>query len=335
MSLAYDRVEPPLAALSALTEAKRVLIMGHENPDGDSLGSSMALARALSQLGKDVTVGYQGRLYHHLLFLLEDAPAPVALTRPEDLVNYPLLVLVDCPHPNRVWPGFEDLSLLPPWLIIDHHPTQPPQVGPLAVFHHPGASSTGELAFQVIEKLGVIWERNLAEALLAAIMSDTGFFSQSNVTAESFRQASVLVAAGARCDFVVNRIKRNWTGPRVKLLRLALATLEVTLSGHLASMLLSQAMLEEAGATLDDMEGFVEYPRSMAGTEVAALFRVDGHGHTRVSLRSSLNFSVREIAEYFGGGGHHQAAAYTDLTREPAEARERFMARAKRFLSPR
>jgi phosphoesterase RecJ-like protein len=309
--------------------------MGHSNPDGDSLGSAVALTLALRSLNVAVFLGYNGRLYQHLTFLLEGLTdyGPIK-PEPSEFRPFDLFVLVDCLHPNRIWDGFNNLSALPPRLVIDHHPGDPLKCGAKGVFHDASVSSTGELAFKVIEALNAPLTRTIAEALLAAIMSDTGFFSQNNATPECFRQASVLVAAGARSDYVVGRLKRNWTQSRVRLLRAALGTLEIAPSCHLASMIVTEAMLSETEATLDDMEGFVEYPRSMAGVEVAALFRVDGHGRTRVSLRSGLNYNVRELAEALGGGGHSQAAAYTDPSGDPVEARARFLAVAPRFLKP-
>jgi phosphoesterase RecJ-like protein len=314
---------------------RRILIVGHANPDGDSLGSAAALALALGQLKRTVVLGYNGRLYQHLTFLLEGLDASrLPQGDKSELLGYDLMLLVDCLHPARVWDGFRDLASLPPRLLVDHHPGDPLASEPLAYCHDHRASSTGELVFAIIEALGVEWTRPMAEALLAAIMSDTGFFSQSNATVESFRQASVLVAAGARPDYLVERLKRNWSLARARLLKAALGTLEISLGGRLASLILTQPMLDEVGATLDDMEGFVEYPRSIAGVEVAVLFRVDGHGRSRVSLRSGLGQSVREVAESNGGGGHAQAAAYTDPSGDPAEARAKFLAQADRFFPP-
>jgi phosphoesterase RecJ-like protein len=319
--------------VEALLAAQKTLIIGHANPDGDSLGSAVALALALRSLGREVVLGYSGRLYQHLLFLLESI-ADYRLFKGEasEFWGFDLLVLVDCPHPDRVWDGFSDLAILPPRLVVDHHPGDPRRSKPVAFLHSSNVSSAGELVFPVISALGVSLTRPMAEALLAAIMSDTGFFSQNNATPECFRQASFLVAAGARSDYVVSRLKRNWTQARVRLLRAALGTLEISLDGLLASMTVDQAMLDEAGATLDDMEGFVEYPRAMNGTEAAAFFRVDGHGRVRVSLRCGLNYSVQELAESLGGGGHRQAAAYSDPESDPIAVRKKFLALAPKFL---
>jgi phosphoesterase RecJ-like protein len=326
---------PDQRFLDVLLGAKRILVMGHLHPDGDSVGSSVALTLALASLGREVTMGYYGRLYQHLRFLVENlACCRLITSEKSELAEFDLLVMVDCLHPDRIWDGFSDLGSLPPRLIIDHHPGDPFKAAPLAVYHNYLVSSTGELVFKVIENLAVTWTRPLAESLLAAIMSDTGFFSQNNTTPECFRQASFLIAAGARTEYVVSRLKRNWTQARVRLLRAALGALEISPNGQLASVILTQAMLDEAGATFDDMEGFVEYPRSLAGVEVAALFRVDGRGRTRVSLRSGITYSVKELAERYGGGGHRQAAAYTDPAADPAEARARFMAEAFLYLKP-
>jgi phosphoesterase RecJ-like protein len=321
--------------MDLLLGAKRLLVMGHLHPDGDSVGSSVALTLALASLGREVTMGYYGRLGQHLHFLVESLPSCRLIKGDKSELNeYDLLVMVDCLHPDRIWDGFNDLAILPPRLIIDHHPGDPFKAGPLAVYHNHLVSSTGELVFKVLESLEIHWTRPMAESLLAAIMADTGFFSQNNTTPECFRQASVLIAAGARVEYVVSRLKRNWTQARVRLLRAALGALEISANGQVASVILTQAMLDEAGATMDDMEGFVEYPRSLAGVEVAALFRVDGRGRTRVSLRSGLGYSVKELAERYGGGGHRQAAAYTDPAADPAEARARFMAEAFLYLKP-
>ncbi|MDR1395831.1 MAG: bifunctional oligoribonuclease/PAP phosphatase NrnA [Deltaproteobacteria bacterium] len=319
--------------LETLKKAGRVLVMGHSNPDGDSLGSCSALALALESRGQAVTLGYQGRIHSHLSFLaagIKDC-RPVSLS-PGELADFDLMVMVDCLEADRIWENASDFSFLPPVLLIDHHPGRPEGWQPLAAYTSPLVSSSGELVFQVLEKLGTPLTRPIAEALLAALMSDTGFFSQNNVTSESFRQASILVQAGARPEYLTGCLKRNWTQSRVRLLALALGSVEMIFSGRVATMLLTQSMLEEAGAGLDDMDGFVEYPRSMSGAEAAALFRIDGQGRTRVSLRSGLTLSVRELAEHFGGGGHQQAAAYTDPLPDPQAARERFKALAGRYL---
>ncbi|MDR1085734.1 MAG: bifunctional oligoribonuclease/PAP phosphatase NrnA [Deltaproteobacteria bacterium] len=322
--------------LDTLLSASHTLVMGHFNPDGDSLGSSVALYLALESLGRKVTLGYQGRIHGHLAFLLNGVRDCRLIEATEkDLSQFDLAVIVDCLQPDRIWEGMVDQDLLPPILIVDHHPGQEHIFKPIAKIHSPEVSSAGELMFKVIEALNVPLTRSIAEALMVALMSDTGFFSQNNSTSESFRQASVLVAHGARSEYLAGCLKRNWTQARVRLLAAALGTLEITFDGHLASMLLTQAMLEETGANLDDMDGFVEYPRSMSGVEVAVLFRVDGQGHTRVSLRSDLHYNVQEVAEHFGGGGHRQAAAYTDPSGDPAQARERFLSQAIRYLKPR
>jgi phosphoesterase RecJ-like protein len=319
--------------LTALKSARRVLIIGHANPDGDSLGSCVALYLALERLGAEVTLGYQGRLHGHLTFLLEDVRNYCVIEPTKEILgSYDLLIMVDCLHPDRIWKGFTDFSVLPRFLMIDHHPGEPQNCRPIAMVHSAEVSSSGELMFQIIEGLAVPLTRPIAEALMVALMSDTGFFSQNNTTAECFRQASLLVHAGARAEHLTGCLKRNWTEARVRLLAAALGTLEITSDGQLASMILTQSMLDQTGADLDDMDGFVDYPRSMAGAEVAALFRVDGQGHTRVSLRSSRGYSVREVAEHFGGGGHQQAAAYTDPLGDPAQARLRFLAEAKAYL---
>jgi phosphoesterase RecJ-like protein len=319
-----------------LLKASRVLVLGHQHPDGDALGAGSALASILRHLGKTALVGISGRVPPNITFLVEPAKYFVDVTEldPEAFKHYDLLIYVDCHGPSRVWPdaGQDLWDRLPPNLVIDHHIHNAELQGVLAVFHDKGASSTGELIARLARDLGVRLPVRAVEALLAAIVSDTGFFTQDNAQPSTLREAADLVEQGARLARLHERINCGFSLTRMRLLKNSLETMDVFLEGKVAVMLLTGAMLEDAKARIEDSDGFIDFPRSLAGVMLAAFIKEDGHGGIKVSLRSKPPVSARAIAQCFGGGGHEVAAAYTDRAPSPEQARDRFLEVASRFI---
>ncbi|MDR2366809.1 MAG: bifunctional oligoribonuclease/PAP phosphatase NrnA [Deltaproteobacteria bacterium] len=318
---------PPERLLAYLTEAKRILIMGHQNPDGDAMGSALALCLALRSERREVTVGYSGTFPTSLGFLTEgkDFIVPVAFC-PELAQRHDLLVLVDCLAAFRVWPEAENQppESLPPVVAIDHHADRSPNHALVTYVNH-RASATAELVFKVIEALGAEFTPQIVEALLTALMSDTGSFSQGNSTAECLRQASLLVSMGGDIEHINDYLKRNWSITRMRLFTETLSTIDLHQGGRLATMILTQKMLDQTGSCLAEAEGLVEYPLLLTGVDMVAFFKVNGHGQTRVSLRSRPGVDVRELARAHGGGGHKQAAAYQDDSPHPEVAMEKLL----------
>ncbi|MDR0622280.1 MAG: bifunctional oligoribonuclease/PAP phosphatase NrnA [Deltaproteobacteria bacterium] len=322
---------PPKNLLDCLREAKRVLIIGHQSPDGDAMGSALALGLALSDLGGQVTVGHAGTFPKSLEFLTMGksfvAPLPFGENLPTELAaKFDLMVLVDCQTPLRVWPDADRLPgvSFPPFAVIDHHADNA-AAGCLASFVDQRASATAELVFKIIEALEVEFTPPIVEALLAALISDTGSFSQANSTAECLRQASFLVSKGGDIEYINHYLKRNWSITRMRLLTETLTTIDLHRDGRLATMVLTQEMLNETGSCLAEAEGLVEYPLLLHGVDMVAFFRVNGQGKTRVSLRSRPGIDVRELARSQGGGGHKQAAAYIDESPLPQVALKRLL----------
>jgi phosphoesterase RecJ-like protein len=283
------------------------------------------------------------------------------------LNEFDLLIFLDCHGPDRVWPNDtgEDFSkILPPYLVIDHHMHDKDLSGFSALFHDPYSSSTGELVARLIRAINTIHLNNslnnpidsgygsnsgsisgsgsvsssdsphippltppIVEGILAAIVSDTNFFTQTNATPLSLREASFLVAMGGDLEDLNAKLNQSWTLARMKLLHKALKTLELHFRGEVALMLLTQEMLDATGATIEDADGFVEYPRSLTGVKLAAFIKEDGRGQVKVSLRSRFPVNAREIAQCFGGGGHNMAAAYTDKSRAATQAKARFLSK--------
>ncbi|MDR1037586.1 MAG: bifunctional oligoribonuclease/PAP phosphatase NrnA [Deltaproteobacteria bacterium] len=322
---------PEPAFLDRLSSAGKVLILGHHNPDGDALGASVGLGSALRDMGRDVTVGTSGAIAPNTRFILEGSCGfHLAFDSPEDVAGggFDLLVFVDCHGPERVWPDLAPESYagkLPPYLVIDHHVHAGPLSGCAGLYHDPGASSTGEMVARLIRAMDSRFTPPMLESLLAAIVSDTGFFTQANTTATALREAADLVELGGDLEGVNNKLNQSFSPARMRLLSLSLASMEFFRGGRVAAMCLTGDMLRTAGAAREDSEGFVDFPRSVKGVELAALFREDGRGRVKVSLRSRYPVSARQVAVRYGGGGHVLAAAYTDSGPTCSEAKARFL----------
>jgi phosphoesterase RecJ-like protein len=326
---------PTRSFLQELLKGRRVLVAGHLNPDGDSVGSSAALALALMAMGREVTVTTTGPLPASLGFLTRGrdffAEVPFHDILPE---RFDRLVLVDCQSPYRIWPKSASPGDRPPlpMVAIDHHQSADPPVYEDA-FLDPGASATCELVFKVLKALQAEFTPAIVEALLSGLVSDTGSFSQGNVTSETLRQAAELVAMGGDVERVNQELKQNWPLSRLTLMTLALSTLKLHHGGRLATMVVTDEMHRQAGSELSETEGLVEHTLVLSGVRLGALVKTNGHGKNRVSLRSRPGVDVRRIAQGFGGGGHAQAAAYLVDDPDPQAAIERLLEAAERALA--
>jgi phosphoesterase RecJ-like protein len=178
---------------------------------------------------------------------------------------------------------------------------------------------------RIVKSINAPFSEPMLEAVLAAIVSDTGFFTQANTTASSLREAADMVAMGGDLEGVNTKLNQSFSPARMRLLSLSLGSMEFFREGRVAVMSLTARMLAEARASLEDAEGFVDFPRSVKGVELAAFLKEDGRGRVKVSLRSRYPVSARAVATGYGGGGHVLAAAYTDHSPTCAEARERFL----------
>lgn len=324
----------PREIIDLLEGAGRVLLLTHHNPDGDALGSASALARALLDRGKSCRLYFDGEWLKQLEFLLEGLERDLA-PRSGD---YDLAVILDCHGYERLGPAgpalAEELQSLP-LVVIDHHLLNETEKSGGLWLHRPEISSTGELVWNLLTALNWRPDRAAAQGLLLAIASDTGFFGQSNTGADTLRSAADLLDLGGDLEEIKRQVMHNQPLKRLKLMGLALGTLALHCGGRLAVMLVTPAMLAEAGAEMSDTENFIELGRSLSGVDLVALVKDagGGPGRVRVSLRSRKGVDARALAQTFGGGGHRRAAAYTDLEAGNAEeALLRLLSRAAQYL---
>lgn len=321
--------------LTGLRQASRLLVIAHHNPDGDALGSAAGLALTLISQGRQVDLLLRGSWPDHLSFMLQCLRVRRDL---EGSLDYDLVVLLDCHAFDRLGPGFEELadklSGLP-LLVVDHHLLADGEEFRDSWIIRPEAAATGELVWNLIRELGWTPPREAQQALLLALSSDTGFFTQSNTTAGTLRAAADLLELGGDLAEINRIVRQDLPLRRLKLMGLALETLTLHFQGRLSTMMVDQRMLQETGAHLADTEDFVELGRSLAQVELAAFFKAKGQGpgSIRVSLRSREPVDARALALSFGGGGHREAAAYNDPeASDIPTAMANFLARAESFL---
>src|SRR5579862_3431502 len=298
------------AIADALREHDRFLVVTHENPDGDALGSLLAATLLLRGLGKDAIMYLPAgaplpREYAFMPFgdLVRDPPADVAER---------VLLALDCASEERIRDP-EAVSRAPLVLDVDHHHDNT-RFGAVNLIV-PDASSTAEIVRDLLGELDIRLTPEIAEALYVALVTDTGRFQYANTTPKAFRLAAELVEAGADVHGIFRQVYESVQFAKLKLLARALERAQLFEGGRLVVSYLLRGDFDDVGAEEPYSEGIIDYLRQVEGAEMVALIREpprdDGPAH-RVSLRSSRDeVDVSAIARKAGGGGHRQAAGFS------------------------
>ncbi len=311
----------PAEVLSALRGARRVLIASHLRPDGDAMGSCLALAWILRSMGSEALV-YNGDGMPAFLDFLP-LPCPV-LDSPAKLPGDPdLIAVLDCGEASRA--GDDLLPLLEriPSVNIDHHLGNP-LFGTAGNWVDPAMSSAGEMTALIARAAGIPLTGALAQCLYAAIATDTGNLTHGNTTPRSLRLTAEMREGGLDISRLHALLENRWGTAKYRLWGRLMNDTRILEGGRLAAALVTPNILRACGASRDDAEGFVEQLRRLAGVRVALLLKEeagDGGPHTKASLRSSGGDDVRAVAVRFGGGGHRNAAG-ADLSLDAEDALE-------------
>lgn len=294
-------------AVAHLRQGRRLLITSHSSPDGDSLGSALAVRELAGALGVEGHIVQRDPHPASLAFLPGlDAVVLAADLSHSDIVAFDLAVVLECPGITRPGlAGLERLSIL----NIDHH-LENERYGELNYLDDE-APAVGEMVLRMTEAAGVPLTPAMATCLYTALVTDTGDFRYSNATPRAFEAARRLVAAGAVPHRIADALWNQVPSRIVRLTAEVLATLELHAGGRLAVITCDAGMLARAGARPEDTENLINTPRSIAGVEVAVLFKAFAPGVTRASLRSRCEVDVQGVAARFGGGGHRNAAGCT------------------------
>ena len=287
-----------------LREYQRFAVLSHVRPDGDALGSQLAMGLALKQLGKDVSIWNEDGMLDKYSFI----PRAELLSKPPaEPQDFEVLVALDTAIQNRLGKAGEAVRSAKVCINIDHHPSNPGYGD--YVYIDADAPATGQILFELIKSEGLPFDRDIAENLYVAISTDTGSFQYPNTTARTFQIAAELVEAGIDIGRVSQQLYESYPRRRVELLRELLGTMRFAAGDKVAMFSLGMQTASRLGVLPEDNEGLIDHLRAIRGVIVAIFFEELPDGKVRVSMRSKDEAAdVCAICKQFGGGGHKLAA---------------------------
>lgn len=278
------------------------LITTHESPDGDAVGSSLALANYLCEIGKDVVVHFCDPVPELYRFL--PMADHVFATIPDR--DFDLCFVLDVGEFRRAGKQIANCKRIGSFINIDHHKTS--ELFGLVNLIDVKAAATGVLIYRLINEAGGTISLATATCIYVALATDTGSFRYSNANPEAFTVAGEMIEKGVNAWDVSMRLYESQPRTRIELLSLALTTLYFSDCGRFASITVTLDMYDKTGTDAELTDGFVNYPRSVSGVEVAIFFRQISETSFKAGFRSKGSVDVSRLAEGFGGGGHHNAA---------------------------
>lgn len=296
-----------------LKNSSNVLIASHINQDGDAIGSLLSVGLALDSLNKKT-------------FLFNESPIPAVYRflpgiefvkhEIDDSNIFDTAVILDCGNLERIGKSAGAVSLIPVIINIDHHATNSGYGTCLLV--DISACSTAEIIYRIIKKMNIPISKEIAASIYTAILTDTGSFRASNTNMPAFAICEEMVGYGADPYEIAQNVYGKYSLGRIRLLNLALDSIELSDNGKLSMMIITMDMINETGTQSEDVDGLISYAKRIKGVKVAVLIQEEknslnksnGLKNFHVSLRSDGTIDVTDIALSFGGGGHFSAAGF-------------------------
>ncbi len=306
---------PPADLVATILSGQRFVVASHQRPDGDAIGSAMAIALALRAMGKEATV-------------VTDAPVPVflqlfpgvdgmrittAVTEPYDAA-----LIMECGDLSRTGVKGLDRSTV---MNIDHHPGNT-RYGAINWIDE-SAAACGEMVFSLIETLGAPLTSEIATHVYLAVLTDTGSFHFSHLTPRTYEVARRCVEAGADPQWIARTHYDSNSLARVRIFGAVLNDMLIHGEGKVALLAITRQAMSDLGGTSDDLEGLINFPLTVKEIEAVAFFKEVGDHDWRVSMRSKGHVDIGAIATHFGGGGHKNASGCSTTGDLPA-VRKRF-----------
>ncbi len=302
----------PEQILQDIHRNNNVVLFTHTHPDGDALGSLFGLASILESLGKKVFCFLEEPVSHLYDFLPE-----IDRTR-TDLEDYRKFVdansgdlvsiALDCGDDDRLGGSKKEFLQKIPFVVIDHHRSHR-NFGTVRWVDET-RSSTGEMVYELAIALGADISYSAAYNLYVAICTDTGSFKYECTKPRTMQIAGELLGKGVKPEEVGGHLYDNFSPERLNLLQLVLETVTLSEKNQIAFISVTQEMITKSGATMQDLEGFIDFPRSIKTVKVAALIKETMDDYIAVSLRAKGECNVADVAKQFGGGGHRNAAGF-------------------------
>lgn len=287
----------------AIRARRSFLITSHARPDGDSIGSQLAMAFALDALGKTVRIVNLDAAPDHY----QDFPGMDRIEiAPSVSTDADAVIVMECSDLSRSGVAGLDGHFL---INIDHHGGN--RMYGAINWHDEARAACGEMVFDVIRALSVPLSVEIATHIYLAILTDTGSFHHSNITPKTFDICRQTVEAGVNPAAMARRIFDSNSFGKLKLIGALLDDMQLVDNGRLAVMHLDDGMLARAGCTYNDTEGLINLPLTAREIQAVVFFKVAKDGSVRVSMRSKYDVDVRKVANAYGGGGHKNAAGFT------------------------
>jgi phosphoesterase RecJ-like protein len=292
--------QPPSELVDAIRRGRRFIVASHQRPDGDAIGSAMAMALALRAIGKEATV-------------VADAIPPVFLQPFPEVAGiqitadvggaFDAALIMECSDLSRTGVKGLDRS---PVMNIDHHPGN--SVYGAINWIDESAAACGEMVFTLIEAIGAPLTKDIATHVYLAVLTDTGSFHFSHLTPRTYEVARRSVEAGADPQWIARTHYDSNSLSRVRVFGAVMNGMVIVDEGRVALLSITRRTMEELGGTNDDLEGLINFPLTVKDIEAVAFFKEIGDHDWRVSLRSKGNVDIGAIARANGGGGHTNAA---------------------------
>ena len=326
-SHAWPAFEEVIGDIRACLDQTQVLgCLAHKDADADSLGSALGFAHAMRALGKTVHVMVPSPYPRLLEYLpgfetIQADPAPVNL-----------LFTFDCATAARFGELQPLLAQAKTVVNVDHHATSE-GFGTVNLVD-PGASATGQVVFKLLAALEAPLDKDIATNLYAALFTDTGGFRNENTDETVLQLGAKLLGYGVDGGWVAQKCYRSRSVARVRLEGIATSNIETRNDGAIVFAEVTQAMLSETGADMQEAEGIIDHLQSVDSMKIAVLFKEVGPGLTKISVRTRDAIDATEICTPFGGGGHRRAAG-AEINKPLSEAKPAVLQVAERLLGAR
>jgi phosphoesterase RecJ-like protein len=324
--LSYD--EQLAAAKQFIQEHEHFLVVSHIQPDGDAISSTCAVAWILEQCGKSYVMVNESQTPHKFHYL---RGAKAIIQHSKEPINqlFDAVIAVDCADFLRIGSVSQAFSETAQILNIDHHPTSD-LFGQVHVIKD-DAAATAEILYDLMLTMQLKLDKDVSECIYTGLLTDTGGFRYSNTSPKVMKIASELLTYGINGNTLAEHLLETLSFSHIQLLKKSLSTLSFSDDYQISWMSITQEVVNNTGASNEDFEGLVNYPRNIEGVEVGMLFKQTAPELVKVSFRSAGKVDVAQIAKSFGGGGHIRAAGCS-IEGELSFAIEEVVSKVKKAL---
>jgi phosphoesterase RecJ-like protein len=298
--------------ISQLRNNNHILVVSHNHPDGDAIGSLIAMGLSLNTWNKKITLFNESPIPAAYRFL----PSVNRVVQKINSTSYDVAMILDCGDLERIGKAVSTVRNIPIIINIDHHVTNT-RFGNFQLID-PSACATAEIIYRLIKAMAIPINKEIATSIYTGILTDTGSFRFCNTNSSAFSICQEMVEMGVDPYNIAKRVYGSYSLDRMKLLNLALNSIEVSDNGKLSIMTLTKHMFDETNTKPEDIDGFINYAKNIEDVKVAALVQenYNSTGKSKnsnmfhISLRSDGTVDVSRIASSFGGGGHSSAAGF-------------------------